>query len=686
MEEKVDAELVRLARADQKDAFQQLVERYQVMAYCLALRLCRQEETARELVQEAILQAYLSLDHLQEEARFKNWFYGIVLNVYRNWMRTSGQKQPFSLDARSTSKNDDLFFSGSSSELLVDPQEIVEDRELRQLVRDSLQLLSRKNRLVAQLFYYEDMSIQQIASQLQISQGAVKNRLFKGREHLRSHLQSLYPELAYRTTEKTRGEPMITATIARIEQDLYRTVVILWDERNQRALPLWFPAYKNTNPALLMSMSQEDAASMPTTLELMTGIFTTLGGGLKNVVIDALQGSLLYAQLHLHSTHGQRTLKAHLHDALPLALRMQSTFVVSEEVFRLRGIEIKEPGVPLEQQLDTITEIAKNDSTPMKTNGDLEFVNDLTGWELHMDREHTDYYLDKQITYTGKPSLVIVVHESQERIQLKHEDILADPYSGQRIRLVAYLKTESVEQASLHLGVSAPSLEPGGTFPAYYFADNQQPIEGTQDWQRHELVIDVPEDAYSLAPFFNMRNGKVWLNGIHVTVVDKSVPLTGTDLMLQPYPLNLDFSQGRSFWQLEGSGAREDSICGIEQREQGEHYAFLAATVEQPQGTILLQQTLHGKRYPGKVVRFSASIATRDVVQQASLFISTGDRTEDRNEQMITGTTTWTDYAVERAIPGQWGQIFSFGITLHGQGRIQIKDVQLVTLEEESTQ
>ena len=226
-------------------------------------------------------------------------------------------------------------------------------------------------------------------------------------------------------------------------------------------------------------------------------------------------------------------------------------------------------------------EIAKNDSTPMKTNGDLEFVNDLTGWELHMDREHADYSLDKQITYTGKPSLITVVHESQELIQLKHEDILADPYHGQRIRLVAYLKTENVEQASLYLGVSAPSLEPGGTFPAYYSADNQHPIEGTQDWQRHELVIDVPEDAYSLAPFFNMRsNGKVWLNGMHICVVDRSVPLTGTDLMAQPYPLNLDFSQGRSFWQLEGSGAREDYICGIEQREQGERYAFLTATVE----------------------------------------------------------------------------------------------------------
>src|ERR1019366_4746145 len=146
----------------------------------------------------------------------------------------------------------------------------------------------------------------------------------------------------------------------------------------------------------------------------------------------------------------------------------------------------------------------------------------------------------------------------------------------------------------------------------------------------------------------------------------------------QPYPLNLDFSQGRSFWQLEGSTTSEDYIYGTEQTEQGEFYAFLTAAIKQPQGAISLQQTLHGKRYPGKIVRLSACIATTNVAQQASLFISTGDRTEDRSEVTITGTTAWIDYAVERAIPEQWGQIFSFGITLHGQGEIQLKGVQLV--------
>lgn len=683
MEEKLDAELVRLARTNNKYAFHQLIERYQMMAYCLALRLCSEEETAREIVQEATLQAYLSLDHLQDEARFKSWFYGIVLNVYRNWMRSYGQKQTSSLDALSAFKNYESLFSDSPHDLYLDPQEIIEARELQRLVRESLHTLSLKNRQVAQLFYYEDMSIQQIACRLNITQGAVKNRLHKGREQLRSHLQSVYPELAYSAADKRKEELMIPVTLARVAQQQHRTTLILLDEQQQLALPLWFPPHKNTNPALLLMMSSTGVDKAPDTVNVIVDMLDALGGELTKVEIDALQGHILYALLHLRGPHGQQTLKAHLHDALALAVRLNSAFAVSEEVFNQRGIALKDMGVILDQQLDAMMELASNTSTPIKTSGDLAFTKNLSGWNLHLDREYTDYRLDKQTTYTGKPSLFINLQKSQGFIQLQHDDIQADPYRGQRIHLVAYLKTEDVQQASLCLGVSAPPLDPEEDLPAYYSTVNQQPIEDIQDWQRYELVIDVPDDAYSINPVFNMwRRGKVWLNGIHIEVVDKNTPLTGTQLMMQPYPLNLAFTQGLSFWQLEGEGAHTDYTSGVEQTIQGTLCAFLKAAVEQPQHAQSLHQTVFGKHYLGKRVRLSASIKTADVTQQASLFISTGDHAEDRTIQTLTGTTSWTSYTIEHDVPKQWGLSFSFGITLHGQGQLWLKDVHLEMLDE----
>jgi DNA-directed RNA polymerase specialized sigma24 family protein len=87
MEEKTGASLIALARCGNKQAFSELIERYQAMAQIITLRLVGNIDIAREMAQEAMLQAYLSLDHLRDDARFKGWFYGIVLNVCRSYLR-----------------------------------------------------------------------------------------------------------------------------------------------------------------------------------------------------------------------------------------------------------------------------------------------------------------------------------------------------------------------------------------------------------------------------------------------------------------------------------------------------------------------------------------------------------------------------------------------------------------------
>jgi RNA polymerase sigma-70 factor (ECF subfamily) len=81
MDKQADAELVALARSGDKNAFGHLIERYQPMVQRLAWSMVANENIAKELAQEAILQAYLSLEHLRDDHRFKSWFYSIVLNV-----------------------------------------------------------------------------------------------------------------------------------------------------------------------------------------------------------------------------------------------------------------------------------------------------------------------------------------------------------------------------------------------------------------------------------------------------------------------------------------------------------------------------------------------------------------------------------------------------------------------------
>jgi predicted DNA-binding protein YlxM (UPF0122 family) len=98
-----------------------------------------------------------------------------------------------------------------SSGLIQDPQEQWATHELQQLVREAVGMLSAPHREVAYLFYYEEMSMQQIAHLLHLSLPAVKNRLYRGRQQLRHHLKALSPERFQSTTTKRRRETLLRA-------------------------------------------------------------------------------------------------------------------------------------------------------------------------------------------------------------------------------------------------------------------------------------------------------------------------------------------------------------------------------------------------------------------------------------------------------------------------------------------
>src|SRR5260370_5250274 len=156
-----DADLVVSARADDTEAFRLLLERYQTMALAIAQHKVAQIETAQDLVQEAMLQAYLSLDQLRDVTRFKSWFYGIVLNVCRYWQR--GQQSPMlSLDVW----REDLPAIESA-----DPSAMVEEHELRCAIEEAIRKLSARTRVVMLLFYYQDLSVEGITTRLNLSPG-----------------------------------------------------------------------------------------------------------------------------------------------------------------------------------------------------------------------------------------------------------------------------------------------------------------------------------------------------------------------------------------------------------------------------------------------------------------------------------------------------------------------------------
>ncbi len=340
MDTRADSELVALARAGDKQAFGQLVERYQSMAQRIAMSMVRDAETARDLVQEAILQAYLSLGHLRDDARFKSWLYGIVLNVCRSFIRDQhADANLFSLEAiMGGLAFDALPFSGT----IPSPQEIIEERERRRIVLEAIDGLSPKDREATLLFYDDQLSLQEIAALLGISVVAVKGRLHKARKHLRERLSSLYAEIHPTLIERKRE--MIKVTIADVvkrertgEQGpaITHYIVMLLDEAGQRVLPIWVGPWEGQ--AIAIGLREFSPVPRPMTFTFMANLLEAASVKVEEVRVQTLKDETFYAVVKLHSHGGAREADARPSDAIALALRTGSPIYVAEDVMENEG-------------------------------------------------------------------------------------------------------------------------------------------------------------------------------------------------------------------------------------------------------------------------------------------------------------------------------------------------------------
>src|SRR6185369_14554787 len=93
-----------IARAQQNDvaAFRQLVERHQRRAFAIALSLVRDENDARELVQDAFLRVYRGLNSFQGGSSFFTWLYRIITNLSIDLIRKPGRREAELVDGQTS--------------------------------------------------------------------------------------------------------------------------------------------------------------------------------------------------------------------------------------------------------------------------------------------------------------------------------------------------------------------------------------------------------------------------------------------------------------------------------------------------------------------------------------------------------------------------------------------------------
>lgn len=337
-----DAELVEQARlCGDKEAFGILLARHQHAALKMARRIVAQEEVARELAQEAMLQAYLSIAALEQPARFQSWLLGIVINICRNYLRQR-QINHLSLEALAGGLDATPVLLTSRAP---DAHTIAEMRELHELVLAALETLSPANREAVMLFYYEQLSLREISLTLGITMTAVKGRLHKSRRQLADYFNALADrdqwlpyqdaprEAAPRQKGKTNMAEVEIADVVVLEDDKQGfNIIVLLDAAEARILPIWIGAFEGQNIAMYLLQESTGPVPRPMTYEFTANLIRASGATMEEVHISALRESTYYATAMLRVGETVHEIDARPSDAMALALRFQCKIFVAEEI------------------------------------------------------------------------------------------------------------------------------------------------------------------------------------------------------------------------------------------------------------------------------------------------------------------------------------------------------------------
>ena len=203
-----DRALIEATQRGDRAAFRKLVERHQRRAFAIALGMVRDENDARDLVQEAFLRVYRGLARFQGGSSFFTWFYRIVTNLSIDFMRKPGRRDAEHHDGRAQlDAADEADFPLVSRIDGADPLDAVHRRELAARLGAALDALPPYHRGVVLMREVEGMSYEEMAQAMNVSKGTIMSRLFHARQKLQRALKDAYAEHRAARAEPEDDEP-----------------------------------------------------------------------------------------------------------------------------------------------------------------------------------------------------------------------------------------------------------------------------------------------------------------------------------------------------------------------------------------------------------------------------------------------------------------------------------------------
>lgn len=183
-----EAALVARLRAKDDDAFALLVRSYAGRLLSVARRFLKSEEDARDAVQDAFVSAFRSIGTFKAGSSLATWLHRIVVNSALMRLRSKRRHPEEDLEELLPKFQADGHQLVSSVDWQESAEDLVQREEMRDLVRRSIDMLPETHRAILIMRDIEEMTTDEVAQVLEITPNAVKVRLHRARQALRTLL------------------------------------------------------------------------------------------------------------------------------------------------------------------------------------------------------------------------------------------------------------------------------------------------------------------------------------------------------------------------------------------------------------------------------------------------------------------------------------------------------------------
>lgn len=182
-------ELIQRCCNQDKNAFQELYQRYYKKAYYIALKISRNQADAKDIAQDTFIQIQKSLKNLKDPTLFEQWFHRIIISKASDLFRKN----------KTTSFPDDhaVFLKSKEDREYMIPESTIHYTTDQEMIRSFIDRLDDKYRIVLLLSYFSNLKIKEISAVLDIPEGTVKSRMNTGKEQLKQMI------LQYEQQEQT---------------------------------------------------------------------------------------------------------------------------------------------------------------------------------------------------------------------------------------------------------------------------------------------------------------------------------------------------------------------------------------------------------------------------------------------------------------------------------------------------